>query len=59
MKSVLFVALMFVSFALLGRNNFVLKQAPPPEYDVSNDTMFFDLSKSVISGSGPYYMDIR
>ncbi len=33
-------------------------KSPVPPYDVSNDTMFFDLSNAIYSGTGTYYYDI-
>lgn len=35
-----------------------VKSPVPPTYDVSNDTIFFDLSNAVYSGSGTYFYDI-
>jgi gliding motility-associated-like protein len=58
MKLVVIVCLLFVTQSLWCRNDYNSNFTPPPEYDVSNDTMFFDLSKALISGNGPYFYDV-
>jgi gliding motility-associated-like protein len=58
MKVPVIICCLWFSFSLWGSTTGLLGKMPPPEYDVSNDTMFFDLNNAVFSGAGPYFIDI-
>jgi gliding motility-associated-like protein len=58
MKYIVLGVTIFLSMTLSATVHAGTLKYPVPAYDVANDTMFFDLSKALFSGNGPYYYDI-